>query len=80
MAEKVYKYNDMSERYKRMNNFYIICTSMMAATVLAYLWLKLASHSISPLTVWIVTAVVAVSCVINTIIHIRLITNPIAKE
>ena len=71
MAEKVYKYNDMSERYKRMNNFYIICTSMMAATVLAYLWLKLASHAISPITVWIVTVITAVSCVVNTVIHLR---------
>lgn len=71
MAEKVYKYNDMSERYKRMNNFYIICTSMMAATVLAYLWLKLASHAISPITVWIVTVIIAVSCVVNTVIHLR---------
>lgn len=71
MAEKVYKYNDMSERYKRMNNFYIICTSMMAATVLAYLWLKLAGHAISPITVWIVTVITAVSCVVNTVIHLR---------
>lgn len=48
--EKQYRYNDITERYGRMNSLYIIAASCLWVMFLVYLLLKIASNSIAPPT------------------------------
>ena len=66
-----YKYNDINERYKRLNHFTILSISIMAVVVLVYLWLKLANGGINKSLVYGVTAVVAAASIINGIINVK---------
>ena len=38
MEENKYRYNDISERLRRMNRIYMGATIFMAALILLYLW------------------------------------------
>ena len=40
MEENKYRYNDISERLRRMNRIYMGATIFMAALILLYLWMK----------------------------------------
>ena len=39
MEENKYRYNDISERLRRMNRIYMGATIFMAALILLYLWM-----------------------------------------
>lgn len=71
MEKNKYKYNDMKERYKRLNLFTIFSISIMAVVVLAYMWLKLANHEINQYLVYSVTAIIAVASIINGVINFK---------
>ena len=66
-----YKYNDMNERYRRLNHFTILSISIMAVVVLVYLWLKAANMGISQSLVYGITAVIVVASIINVIINVK---------
>ena len=46
MEADKYKYTEESERYKRMNKFYVVATSLLGVVFLFYLWMKLLNHNI----------------------------------
>ena len=47
-----YRYNDLSERYRKMNCFYIIAACLLWTMYLVYLLMKLGTQSIAPPTVY----------------------------
>lgn len=51
MEENKYRYNDISERLRRMNRIYMGATIFMAALILLYLWMKQMNHNIKTVTV-----------------------------
>ena len=52
MEENKYRYNDISERLRRMNRIYMGATIFMAALILLYLWMKQMNHNIKTVTVY----------------------------
>ena len=42
-AGNKYKYTEETERFKKMNRFYIAATSVLGCIFILYLWLKLSS-------------------------------------
>ena len=66
-----YRYTDTAERNIRMNQFYIIASSLLAIVFLFYLWLKLVNHNIAPIVTYANTILIAVFCVINAVTHLR---------
>lgn len=50
--KKKFIYNDMDERYKRMNKIYVMCISYIWVLLVAYLLLRLRSESILPAIVY----------------------------
>ena len=71
MEVKKYRYNDMTERYRRMNRFYIIATVVLGGSFIVYLWLKMVMSSISAMTVYGNTVVMAAFTIANTVIYMR---------
>ena len=71
MEVKKYRYNDMTERYRRMNRFYIIATVVLGGSFIVYLWLKMVMSSISAMTVYSNTVVMAAFTIANTVIYMR---------
>ena len=71
MEVKKYRYNDMTERYRRMNRFYIIATVVLGGSFIVYLWLKMVMSSISAMTVYCNTVVMAAFTIANTVIYMR---------
>ena len=49
--EKKFLYNDVTERFKLMNQFYIFSTTEMWALFLLFMWMKLAVRSIAQCSV-----------------------------
>ena len=47
-----YRYNDLSERYHKMNCFYVIAACLLWTMYLVYLLMKLGTQSIAPPTVY----------------------------
>ncbi|MCI5857140.1 MAG: methyl-accepting chemotaxis protein [Agathobacter sp.] len=76
MEEKVFRYNDASERMRKMNSIYIGATTFLGVLFLLYLWMKTFSHTIASVTVYGNTALIAVFCVINAIIYHKNHANP----
>ena len=66
-----YRYTDTAERNIRMNQFYIIASSLLAIVFLFYLWLKLVNHNIAPIVTYANTILIAVFCVVNAVTHLR---------
>lgn len=66
-----YRYTDSSERNRRMNQFYIIASSLLAVVFLFYLWLKLVNHNISPIVTYANTVLIGIFCVVNTATHLK---------
>ena len=66
-----YRYTDGAERNRRMNQFYIIATSLLAVVFLFYLWLKLVNHNISPIVTYANTVLIGIFCVVNTATHLK---------
>ncbi len=66
-----YLYNDVTERYKRMNRFYIIATSILWVMYLGYLWLKQLSGAIGAPLLFGNTVFVLIFAVINVMVYCR---------
>ena len=66
-----FKYNDVGERYKLMNRFYIISTTMMWTLFLGYAWLKTLSNMIAMSVVYAITGLTAIFIVLNFITYFR---------
>ena len=71
VQEKKYKYNDMSERFNRMNKFCIVATSGLWFVFIAYLLMKKNVSNIGMGTVISNLILVLVCFVINLVIYIR---------
>ena len=70
-AGNKYKYTEETERFKKMNRFYIAATSVLGCIFILYLWLKLSCNAISPITVYGNTVLIAVFAIANTIVHVK---------
>ena len=69
MEADKYKYTEESERYKRMNKFYVVATSLLGVVFLFYLWMKLLNHNIASMTVYGNTFLIVLFIIVNTIVH-----------
>lgn len=70
-AGNKYKYTEETERFKKMNRFYIAATSVLGCIFIFYLWLKLSCNAISHVTVYGNTALIAVFAIVNTIVYLK---------
>ena len=71
MEENKYRYNDISERLRRMNRIYMGATIFMAALILLYLWMKQMNHNIKTVTVYGNTVLLLAFTVVNAVIYCR---------
>ena len=71
MEENKYRYNDISERLRRMNRIYVGATIFMAALILLYLWMKQMNHNIQTVTVYGNTVLLLAFTVVNAVIYCR---------
>lgn len=71
MEENKYRYNDISERLRRMNRIYMGATIFMAALILLYLWMKQMNHNIQTVTVYGNTVLLLAFTVVNAVIYCR---------
>lgn len=71
MEENKYRYNDISERLRRMNKMYVGATIFMGALIILYLWMKQMNHNIPSITVYGNTVLLIAFTVVNTIIYCR---------
>ena len=69
--ENKYRFNDMVERYKRMNGFYVAATSVLWVMYLCYLWLKRMNSAIAAPTVYCNTVLIVIFMVANIVIYCR---------
>ena len=71
MEENEYRYNDISERRRRMNKMYVGATVFMCVLILMYLWMKLMNHNIQSMTVYGNTVLLLAFTVVNAVIYCR---------
>ena len=71
MEENEYRYNDISERRRRMNKMYVGATVFMCVLILMYLWMKLMNHNIPSMTVYGNTVLLLLFAVGNAVIYCR---------
>ena len=71
MEENKYRYNDISERRRRMNKMYVGATVFMCVLILMYLWMKLMNHNIQSMTVYGNTVLLLLFAVGNAVIYCR---------
>ena len=71
MEENEYRYNDVSERLRRMNKMYVGATVFMCVLILMYLWMKLMNHNIQSMTVYGNMVLLFLFTVVNTVIYCR---------
>ena len=69
--EKKFQYNDVAERYKLMNKFYIFSTTAMWILFLLYIWMKMLSNSIQAVVVYGNTVLIAIFMVQNLLTYFR---------
>ena len=70
-TENDFKYNDVAERYKLMNRFYIISTTMMWTLFVGFAWLKTLSNMIAMTVVYAITGLTIVFIVLNFITYFK---------
>ncbi len=66
-----FKYNDVDERYKLMNRFYIISTTMMWILFVAFAWLKTLSNMIAMSVVYAITALTVAFILLNFVTYFK---------
>lgn len=71
MEENKYRYNDISERLRRMNRIYVGATIFMAVLILLYLWMKQMNHNIQTVIVYGNTVLLLAFTVVNATIYCR---------
>lgn len=69
--ENSYRYNDIHERYKRMNRFYLFSTDILWLLLVVYLVMKRLSSSIYPIVVYANLILIAGCAVVNSLVYIR---------
>ena len=69
--DKIFRYNDQSERYHSMNKIYILATTILWLQFIIYLLLKLNSNSIVSITAYSNLALIALFAIGNVIIFVR---------
>ena len=69
--ENKYLYNDIYERYKRMNRFYIFATSVVWVVFLLYLVMKKLNSNITPIIVYANLVLVFIFSTVNLVIYNR---------
>lgn len=69
--QKKYRFNDMKERYQKMNLFLIISSTCLLVLLLLFLWLKLLTKSIASPTVLGNTVIIVFSIVINILLYVK---------
>lgn len=69
--QKEYRFNDMKERYQKMNLFLIISSTCLLVLLLLFLWLKLLTKSIASPTVLGNTVIIVFSMVINILLYVK---------
>lgn len=71
MEETKYRYNDISERYRKMNRLNLIAIGFLSAVILAYMWLKLLNGHIQTITVFSNTFLIIVFLALNAVLYLR---------
>ena len=71
MEETKYRYNDISERYRKMNRLNLIAIGFLSAVILAYMWLKLLNGHIQRITVFSNTFLIIVFLALNAVLYLR---------
>lgn len=66
-----YCYNDMTERYRKMNHFYLISSSLLWLMYLFYLLMKLYAKSIAAPTVYGNITFIVIFFIVNILLHLR---------
>ena len=71
MEEKQFQYNDIIERYKKMNKVYIIASSLLWVMYIIYMVFKLFSNSIVPATAYGNIVVSVAFAVTNLVFYMK---------
>ncbi len=74
--ENKFRYNDVAERYLRMNKFYIVTMVVMWCLFLMYIWMKLANKAIAAMTVYGNTVLIIAFLVTNIVTYLKNKGNP----
>lgn len=71
MNENQYLYNQVSERYKRMNKVYLFACYSLGVMYIFYMIFKLISKSITPAIAYVVIAILLVFAVVDMVIFVK---------
>ena len=69
--EKKFQYNDVNERNKLLNKFYILSTTAMWVLFLLFIWMKMISNTIQPIVVYGNTVLIVVFIVQNLLTYLK---------
>ena len=69
--ETKYRYNDLGERYKRINKIYVLAMSCLWLMYIAYLLLKLANRALQPIIVYANLVLIIIYLIGNLYIYFR---------
>ena len=69
--ETKYRYNDLGERYKRINKIYVLAMSCLWLMYIAYLLLKLANRALQPIIVYANLVLILIYLIGNLYIYFR---------
>ncbi len=66
-----FKYNDVGERYKLMNRFYLVSTTLMWTLFVGFAWLKTMTNMIPMTVVYAITALTIAFIVLNFVTYFK---------
>lgn len=66
-----FKYNDVNERYKLMNRFYLVSTTMMWLLFVGFAWLKTMSNMIAMSVVYAISIMTVAFIVLNFVTYFK---------
>lgn len=70
-SQNDFRFNDVGERYKLMNRFYIVSTTMMWTLFVGFAWLKTLSNMIAMSVVYAITGLTVVFILLNFITYFK---------
>lgn len=70
-SQNDFRFNDVGERYKLMNRFYIISTTMMWALFVGFAWLKTFSNMIEMTVVYAIIGLTVIFILLNFITYFK---------
>lgn len=71
MEETKYRYNDVAERYRKMNRLNLIAIGFLSAVILAYMWLKLMNRHILGVIVYSNTVLILIFLALNAVLYLK---------